>query len=183
MLRYRERKEEKININMNKDLKLLQEIYDKVGKRQYDMLFDWLGGSEEDVLGGGLYPGVSGLDAVKNMVLDSQTMEDENPKSQLAIAAAIETLNEKKVLELILNNYDGERLDGMPSSVQEFHSGTDDEYFQAPDTTEANNAFQKAIRYFKQELNEIEGVPEWAEKRDDAMYMREILVTLKRNKV
>jgi hypothetical protein len=166
---------------MNKDSKVIAESYLKkviVRESSYEELFDWLGGTEDDITGGGLYPGVKGIEAVKNMILD--TYVEEYPNQGPYIAMAIDVLNPKQLLDLILQNYDGTALKDLPSSVIEFHSGNDEDYFEAPDSSQAQNILTKAIGYFRKEP--AVDLPEWAQKRDDAMDMRAKLVPILRKK-
>ncbi len=158
----------------NKDHVLLENAYKRViGESNYNELFDWLGGTDSEAGGmDGVYPGVTGIEAVKNMVLD--TFTEESPKLKPYVAQAIDTLKPNQLLELILMNYDGTALSDLPSSVIEFHSGEDPDYFQAPDSTQAQNILIKAISYFRKEPS-ME-LPEWTQKRDDGMEMKEILV-------
>ena len=160
----------------NQDTKKLAEAYNNMHRDQYDILFDWLGG-QGDILGGGLYPGVRGVEAVKNMILDAQIDEASDLKPY--IAAAIDTLTKKQLLELILLNYNGEPVSSLPSSVQEFDVGGG-EYFEASDTVNAQEYLDRAVKYFAAEPN-IK-IPAWAQKRDDFADLRSEIVGMSRKR-
>ena len=141
-----------------------------------DNLFNWFGGDSSSHTGG-LYPGVQGKDACKNMILDSWA---EDPQDKIFIANAIDALKDRQLIELMCLNYDGTPLSDMPPFIKEFSAGQpEDKYFVAPDTTSTRNVLDNAINYFKSDPSKLI-LPEWASKRDDAMELRDIIVSFKR---
>lgn len=149
---------------------------------QFDKYFDYFGGSELDfnTISGGLYPGVSGKDAVKNMILDVwlNEMYEDGPY----IAQAIDTLTDKQLLDLICINYDGSPLADMPSWINELSANSDGDYFCAPDVSATLQTFEQAIQYFKGDYKNYD-LPQWAQNRQDALEMREKLVRKKRKEI
>ena len=102
-----------------------------------DNLFNWFGGDSSSLTGGGLYAGVEGKDACKNMILDAWA---EDPEDKIYIANAIDVLKDKQLIELMSLNYEGSPLSDMPPFVKEFSAGSpEDEYFVAPDITNTQN--------------------------------------------
>jgi hypothetical protein len=143
-----------------------------------DKYFDWLGGQSDQLTDGGLYPGVKGKEAVKCMILDGYA--DEESDNLIYIANAIDTLKDDQLLLLILANYDGTALADMPSFMNELSTGEpNDIFFNAPSFSSALKKLNQAIKYYKQEPDKM-SLPEWCSKRNDALALREQLVTRKR---
>jgi len=145
----------------------------------FERYWSYFGGTDDSMTQGGLYPGVKGLDAVKNMIVDTYTEEtdigDSPAHGDLVVANAIETLNEQQLLRLICVNYEGTPLKDMPSFIQEL-STEKEGWFVPPPWRGVDRILRKAIRYFLGETQPEMKMPPWLEKRANALDIRQELV-------
>ena len=167
----------------------IQETY------QIDQLWDFFGGvSNNDIMTGGMYPGMSGKNAVKNMVLDTyvedpeteasgSVLTNDNDFNTLLVMNAIDTLQDEQLLKLIMKNYEGVPMKELPDNVQEF--STENERF-SPDPLTVNISHQallQAIKYYKGDGMKNLKIPEWAQDRLDKLQLRRVLIDINRKKI